>query len=161
MERLRMPFFVVAMVAAALVVLVELGATYLIGGLASPTRLAQQAGDLGVAVPGGGQVGQPPGIGVPYLALIDVIVVFTVALMAAGMIIPDRVHGRLQGVVTLVASIVLILIAIGLLFLAIAQLILMVTLLLAFPFGTIAYLIIWGSFPRGDAALILSLVMFL
>ena len=37
----------------------------------------------------------------------------------------------------------------------------MVTLLLAFPFGTIAYLIIWGSFPRGEAAAVLALLMFL
>src|SRR6185369_17388454 len=62
---------------------------------------------------------------------------------------------------TLIFSILLILLALVLLFIAIAKLILMVTLLLAFPFGTIAYLIIWGSFPRGEAAVILSLLMFL
>jgi len=161
MERLRTPFFIVAMVAAGLAVLVELGATYLIGGSATTGALAQQSGDLGLTVPGGGQVEVPPGLAVPYLALIDVIVVFTVALMGAGMLIPDRIHGKLQGVATLIAAIVLILVAIVLLFVAVGKLILMVTLLLAFPFGTIAYLIIWGSFPRGDAAVVLSLLMFL
>jgi hypothetical protein len=161
MERLRTPFFIVAMVAAGLAVLVELGATYLIGGSATTGALAQQSGDLGLTVPGGGQVEVPPGLAVPYLALIDVIVVFTVALMGAGMLIPDRIHGKLQGVATLIAAIVLILVAIVLLFVAIGKLILMVTLLLAFPFGTIAYLILWGSFPRGDAAVVLGVLMFL
>jgi hypothetical protein len=149
------------MVAAALLVLVELGATFLVGGAASPAHLAQQASTIGVTVPANGQVGQPPGIGIPYLALVDVIVVFTVALMGASMIIPDRIQGKLQGVLTLIAAIVLILTALVMVFLAVAKLIIMVTLLLAFPFGTIAYLIIWGSFPRGDAAIVLSLLMFL
>src|SRR5262249_11415815 len=36
-----------------------------------------------------------------------------------------------------------------------------VTLFFAFPFGTIAYLIIWGFFPRGEATVLLSLLMFL
>ena len=162
MERLRTPFFIVAMVAAGLAVLVELGATYLVGGgPADPGQLAQQVAGLGVDVPAGGQVGQPPGIAIPYLALIDVIVVFTVALMGAGMVVPDRLHGRLQGIITLIGAIILIITAIVLVFVALGELILMVTLLLAFPFGTIAYLIIWGSFPRGEAAVILSLLMFL
>lgn len=162
MERLRLPFFIVAMVAAGLVLLVELGATWILGGtIAEPGRLAQQAADLGVSVPAGGTVGQPPGLAIAYLALVNVIVVYTVALMATGMLVPDRIQGRLQGIVTLAAAIVLIIVALILLLVALAKLILMVALLLAFPFGTIAYLIIWGSFPRGAAAVILSLLMFL
>jgi hypothetical protein len=46
-----------------------------------------------------------------------------------------------------------------LIFVALAKLLLMVALFLAIPFGTIAYLIIWGDFPKGTAALILSLLM--
>jgi len=96
-----------------------------------------------------------------YLALVDVIPLFVVGLMGAGLILPHKLHGRLQGVVTLIGAIVLILTALVLLIVAIVEVILMVTLLFAFPFGTIAYLIIWGSFPRGDAVVILSLLMFL
>lgn len=161
MERLRTPFFVVAFVAALLIVVVELGATHLFAGHVDPAQFAQQSGDLGLSMPAGGQVDQPPGLAINYLALIDIIGVFTVGLMGLGMIIPDRVQGRLQGVVTLVAAIVLILVSLLLLVIAIVKLILMVTLLLAFPFGTIAYLIIWGFFPRGSATVILSLLMFL
>jgi hypothetical protein len=161
MERLRTPFFIVAMVAAALILVVELGAPYLFGVNADPAQFAAQAADLGVSVPAGGHVGAPPGIGIPYLALVDVIIVFTVGLMGLGMLIPERVQGRLQGVVTLIFAIVLILTALVLLIVAFLKLILMVTLLLAFPFGTIAYLIIWGFFARGEATVILSLLMFL
>jgi hypothetical protein len=44
---------------------------------------------------------------------------------------------------------------------AIAEVITMVALFFAFPFGTIAYLAIWGFFPRGGAAALLSSLMFL
>jgi hypothetical protein len=161
MERLRTPFFVIAIVAMGLVVLVEIGATAIIGGPVSPTELARGAGQAGLSMPGGGAIEKPAGLAIGYLALIDAIALFTVGLMGTGMLLPERLHGRLQGIVTLIGSIVLITVALILLVVAIAQLILMVTLLLAFPFGTIAYLIIWGSFPRGQAAAVLALLMFL
>jgi len=129
-------------------------------------RVEGQHASLGGLPPDAGAV-QPPGRGIPYLALIDVIVLFTMALMGAGLLLPDRLHGRVQGVITLVASIVLIVVAVTLLVIASVLLLAMVSLFFAPPFGTIAYLVIWGSFPRGDAAvlllllLLLSLLMFL
>lgn len=161
MDRLRTPFFIVALVAMALVVCVEIGERLIVGGVDAGSVLTDGAATAGLQVPAGGQVRRPAGLGIPYLALVDVIALFTVALMAAGLLIPPKLHGRLQGVVTLVVSIVLILAAAGLVVYAVAQLILMVTLLLAFPFGTIAYLILFGSFPRGTATVVLSLLMFL
>ena len=47
-----------------------------------------------------------------------------------------------------------------LIFVALAQLLLMIGLFFAIPFGTIAYLIVWGSFPKTAAAVILSLLIF-
>jgi hypothetical protein len=161
LDRLRTPFFIVALVAMALVVCVELGEHFMVGGFNAGGALTDQASAAGLQVPAGGQVERPSGLGIPYLALVDAAALFTVALMAAGLVLPQRLHGRLQGIVTLVFAILLLLTAVGLLVLAIAKLILMVTLLLAFPFGTIAYLIIFGFFPRGTAAVILSLIMFL
>lgn len=133
LDRLRTPFFFIFLVAFGLVVLLEIGATAVV----------------------------PEGMAISYLALIDVIMFGTAALMGMSVLFSKRLHARAQGIITLVGAIVLILIAIVLLFIAIAQLIVMVTLLLAFPFGTIAYLIIWGDFPRGDASVVLSLIMFL
>ena len=44
---------------------------------------------------------------------------------------------------------------------AFVLLMLMLALLLAVPFGTIFYLGVWGDFPRGTAAIILTLLMIL
>ena len=66
-----------------------------------------------------------------------------------------------QGVLTLILSIVLIIVAFILAIIAFVEMLVMVSLLLSMPFGTIAYLAIWGFFPRRDAGVILSLLMFL
>jgi hypothetical protein len=47
------------------------------------------------------------------------------------------------------------------LIIALVELVVMVSLFLAAPFGTIAYLAIWGFFPRGEAAAILGLLLML
>ncbi len=156
MDRLRAPFFYLCLLALGLVVLVETGSSFLLG--LQPALGA--AADLGADVPPGAPE-NPGGLAISYLALIDVIVLGTVALMAVGVLFSKRLHARSQGIITLIGAIILIIVAIVLLVIAIVQLILMVTLLLAFPFGTIAYLILWGSFPRGEAAVVLSLIMFL
>lgn len=161
MERLRTPFFLVAIVASGLVVLVEIGATWILPGTVSTADLAGGLDGLGARVPDGATVQQPVGFAVRYLALVDAILLFTVALMGAGMLLPERIVGRVQSIATLVGSIVLIIASIILAIVAIAALLLMVTLVLAVPFGTIAYLIIYGHFPRGQSAAVLSLVMFL
>ncbi len=159
MPRLRVPFFAVALAAILLVVLVELGEPLILGGQRSGTTLSGPAGTLGVSVPA--QAHTPPGRGIPYLALVDGVALFTIALMGLGLLLPARLHGRIQGIITLVFSILLTIGAVGLAVIAVSQLILMVSLLFAPPFGTIAYLILWGSFPRGEASVLLSLLMFL
>lgn len=160
MGELRKPFFVIALVAIGLVVLVELGASLLIGGQVAGGELAAAA-PPGVDVSNAGDVREPPGRGIQYLVLIDVIAFYTVALMGASLIVPEKLHGRLQGIITLIGSIVLIIVALLLLIVAFVELLTMVSLFLALPFGTIAYLAIWGFFPRDDAALVLALLMFL
>lgn len=161
MERLRTPLFIVAVVAAGLVVLLELGSTWFVGSALSVADTTAAAADIGVEVPAGTSVQEPTGLALRYLALVDVIPLFTVGLMGAGLLLPDRISGRAQSIATLVGSIMLILTSIILLIVAIAALILMVTLLLAVPFGTLAYLIGYGDFPRGQAAAVLSVLMFL
>jgi hypothetical protein len=162
MGGLRTPFFIVATVAMGLVVLVELGGPLMLGGGDASAALLAQADALGAEMTvGGGAVQEPSGRGIPYLALIDGIALFTVLMMGLGMVVPHRLHGRMQGVVTLVGSIVLILLALVLLIVAIVELLIMVSLFFAPPFGTLAYLALWGFFPRGDAALLLGLIMFL
>lgn len=86
---------------------------------------------------------------------------FTVALMGAGLVTPQRLLARVQSLATFVFALLLLIGAIVLLFAAIAQMVTMVVLFFAFPFGTIAYLIGWGFFPRGQTTALLGLIMFL
>jgi hypothetical protein len=160
MDRLRTPFLAVALAAVVLVVLVELAGPLLPGGHRTGADLSADAVRLGVVVPPTGTTG-PPGRAIPYLALVDGPLLFTVALMGAGLLVPDRVHGRLQGPATLVFAAVLVPIAVTLLTIAVAQLVLMLTLLLSVPFGTVAYLAGWGYFPYHQATVLLSLLMLL
>jgi hypothetical protein len=156
--------FLVAVAAMLLVVLLEIGAGLFLGGQDVRGALLAQASELDVALPGqppDGNVSAPPGRAISYLALVDGVVLFTVGLMAAGLVLSQRLHGRLQGGVTIVFAILLILAALVMLGIAIVEVITMVALFFAFPFGTIAYLIIWGFFPRGQATALLSVLMFL
>jgi hypothetical protein len=102
---------------------------------------------------------ESPGLAIRYLALVDGIVLFTTILIVVGVLMPESIQGKVQGILTLVVGILLVLAAIGMIFAAIAKLILMVSLLLAVPFGTIAYLAVYASFPRGLAATILGLLL--
>ncbi|MEW5987337.1 MAG: hypothetical protein AB1791_11940 [Chloroflexota bacterium] len=175
MDTLRKPLFIVAVVLAALVVLLELGALGVLEG--APVSLLEVQGLLP-----DGEVkdafedldddqrnelsslagkDKPPGLGIPYLALLDGLVLFAVALVGASLIIPESVHGKTQGVATLIFSIVIILAAVAMILAALAAVIAMLSLLLAVPFGTITYLALFGFFNRGGASVALSLLMLL
>lgn len=160
MTELRTPFFVIAVVLMALVVLVEWGSSLVIGGAPAGVALEEQADELEVDVEAS-DVDEPPGRAIFYLVLIDGILLYTVLLMGLSLVVPERLHGRAQGVLTLIGSIVLIIVAFILAIIAFVELLVMVTLFLSAPFGTIAYLALWGFFPRGDAAVVLALLMFL
>jgi hypothetical protein len=90
-----------------------------------------------------------------------VILAYTLVLTTLPLIIPDRAQGKVQGIVTLVGSIVLLIVAFIFTLLALAALLLMVTLLLSVPFGTAVYFAVFGDFETGRAAVILTLLMIL
>jgi hypothetical protein len=140
----RAPFFWLAVFALALAILVELGSVALLHG-AAPTGLNPPT----------------PGWGIRFLAIIDFILLFGVTVIGLGNVLPGAFVGRMQGIASLVLSFLGCLGVIGLAFAALGLLILMVTLLVAVPFGTLAYLAAWGHFPTGDAQTALALVMFL
>lgn len=141
---LRTPFFIAAIVLAGIATLVEAGSA---GWL-------RQAGESAAALD------LPrPGLGIPAIGLLDALLFYTVLVMGVALIVPERIQGRVQGVVTLVFSILLLVADVALLLAAIASLILMVTLLLAAPFGTIAYLAVWGDFETTAAKVVLGLTM--
>lgn len=136
MERLRAPFLIAALVCAGLALAIELGAS-----LAEP---------LGVE--------DPPGVGIPAMALVDAMLVFTLALMAVSLVVPQAIVGRLQGCATLITSCLVLLAAIVVILVALGLLFLMLGLVASF-FGIAIYLAVFADFPRGAAAVILSLLL--
>ncbi|OKI62418.1 hypothetical protein [Micromonospora sp. CB01531] len=161
MGELRKPFLLLALLAVALVVGLELGAALLAGGGDAGGALRDSAGQLGVDLGDVGTVTEPAGRGTGYLALIDVVALWTTGLFSLSLVVPDRIQGRLQGVATLIFGIVLLIVSVVLLIVAFVELTVMVSLFLAAPFGTLAYLAVWGFFPVGDAAVLLGLVLLL
>jgi hypothetical protein len=161
MGNLRKPFLILALIVVVLVVLVETGSGLVLGGTDASGALAENAGKLHMDVPEVHGVTQPSGRGISYLALIDVIVLYTTGLFVLSLLVPKGIQGRVQGIVTLIGSIILILVALLLLIIAFVEVLVMVSLLLAVPFGTLAYLALWGFFPVGEAAGLLALLLFL
>jgi hypothetical protein len=104
---------------------------------------------------------EAPGLGIKYLALLDGLVVYSALLMAMALLVPDRVQGRLQGVLSLIVSLLGLLGSIILIIVAFVLLMVMVAMFLAVPFGTIAYLAIYGSFDTGGATAVLSILLLL
>lgn len=189
MERLRTPFFIIAVILVAIVVLAELGSASLLavfGGAAAGSQAAlldnlaegadllpasirqevQSAIDEAREEEDGSAVAElhkladttSPGIAIRDMALVDGVLLFTLALISAGLFLPEAVQGKVQGIITIIFALLLLLAAIGLLIAAVIKLLLMVGMLLAVPFGTLAYLAIYGSFPRGTAAAILGVL---
>ncbi|MBW3577845.1 MAG: hypothetical protein KY462_08930 [Actinobacteria bacterium] len=164
MDQLRRPFLLVAVAMIVLVVLVEVGSRWASGGAAPVARVAQVPGleELrGAEAASLARVAEPPGRGIFAMALLDGVLAFRIALMGMALVIPARVLGRVQGIATAVLSLLFLLGGIGGLLFLLTELSLMVGLFTAAPFGTLVYLGLWGFFPRGDAAALLSLLLFL
>lgn len=144
LDELRKPFLLAAAIVLALAVLVELGAGFYLSPVTDASARAESLYTIS---------------GIFYLGILDTLVLFTMALVGAPLVITHRLHGRIQGVVTLIFSFFMLIGSIVMIFAALALLLLMVSLLLAIPFGTIAYLAGYGSFDRAAAAATLSLAM--
>ncbi|XOZ34501.1 hypothetical protein ACMDCT_04525 [Halomonadaceae bacterium KBTZ08] len=138
--RLNRPLFLLAIVLLGLVLLVELGVT-----ITTPW-IHNANGAVGWAIPG--------------LALLDSQLVFTVLLMAVPLIAPESVTGRIQGITTLVASIILLIACVATALAAFSLLVQLVGLLVAPPMGPPLYVALgYAAFPTTAAATTLSLIM--
>jgi hypothetical protein len=166
LERLRTPLFIIALILIAMVVLVETGSSLLGGGsLAQDTLQDLNASAKGVDsdFDQGSRLAHlsktPPGMGIPYMAFVDGLLLFVVALQALAFLISDRVHGRVRGIIGLIVSFLILVGSFGAIIYAIGKLMVMIGLLVATPFGTIVYLALYGFFRRGQASIVLSLLM--
>ena len=139
---LRLPFFLAAGACLLLAVFVELAAAQVF------TQIF--FGET-----------ETPGYAINALALVDGILLYSLIWMLLSVVAPRSITGRAQGCITLILSFFGCLGTIALILAAFALLMLMIALLVAVPFGTIAYLAAWGHFARGAAAATLALAMIL
>lgn len=181
LDRLRTPLFVLSLLAVTLALGAEAGSRFLPIGAGSAsasalwelrreaTRQLQQEEDIqpddrqeliDAMLAQAKSPDKPPGLGVPSLGLLDLLLLYSLVLMGLGLVVPERIHGRLQGIASLIVSILLLIGAIVLILVTLVKVLVMIALFLAAPFGTIAYLGVYGSFNRAGAAAVLSASMF-
>jgi hypothetical protein len=173
MDGFRTPFFVFALLAFFLAVLTE-GASYF-GSPPKPSRSAlvaaiaaneeieedDRADRLEELLTSSNENKPAPGLGIPAIALFDMLVLVTISLIGLSLLLAGRIHGRIQGVITLITAILVALGSIVVIFASLGLVLTMIGLLMAVPFGPLAYMAVWGFFDTGTAAALLSMSMFL
>lgn len=103
----------------------------------------------------------PPGRAIAHLALLDLLVFVSVLFLGAGLLIRTRNWGRIQSALSAIVALVVLAVSVLQILAALALLLTMTGLFLAAPFGTLAYLAIYGFFPRAAAAALLSSALLL
>jgi hypothetical protein len=101
------------------------------------------------------------GFGVTGTAELDVLLALALTLMVLPLIIPESIHGRLQGIITLIVAVLDGLAAFTLIFAAFAALMAMISMIMAMPFGPALYLLIFGHFERDGATNVMIVSMLL
>jgi hypothetical protein len=169
LDAIRKPFLFLSAILLVFAVLVEIGATILVQPPKVPRSLPPDViADLGPNAPEAiaqfdktrsamSRSAEPPGFAIQALARIDVLLLLTIGLMALSLVIGNALQGRTQGIISLVVGVLVFLSAFKALFATLIELMIRVTLLLATPFGTIAYLAMYSFFDRSGAAAILGL----
>lgn len=142
MGEIRLPFFIFASLTIVLAVAFEISTMAFLRSAA-------------------GVEGSIPGLGGPYLALIDGIILYSIILMWISMAPGKAITARVQSVVTLILSLFGAFGSFVLIFVAFGLILLMIGLLLAVPFGTIAYFAAYADFPKSVAVSALTFVMML
>lgn len=173
-DALRPPLLIAALVAALIGLLLSLGSALVSGPPPFAARVSQTLNDpttnqlleqhdidrddaeesLNQTRPD-----DPPGLAIPAMALVLGELLLVLGLTALPLLIGDRMTGTVNGVVSIIGGLLLLLAAIATALLSLGKLLLMVGLLVSAPFGTLAYLALFGSFNTGAAATFTGLVM--
>lgn len=167
MDELRKPFLIAAGALAVLCIVVETGSSLWQRGpvAVSAQALSQTVSDSETAdlLRASGENPNPPrpGIGIASLIALDILALFTMGLVISPFVISHQMTGRLQGILTLIVAILLLLMTFVALMKAVGLTLLMAGLFVATPFGTIAYVLTWGFFDTGGAAVTLGIILLL
>jgi hypothetical protein len=139
MRDLNKPLLIAALGLIAVTLSIE------VGGFSLPRHADTEVGPVGQAI--------------PSLLALDGLLLFSLALLSAPLLIPERIHGTVQGITSLVACLGTILVTSLHLFVTIGLLIEMMGLLLSIPIGTAIYSALYIPFPSGRAASTLGAIM--
>jgi len=102
-----------------------------------------------------------PGLGILMLSFMDGIVCFTLLMMTLAVVVPARVFGAIQGIITFIIMLLTLIGGIVSIFVAVGLLVLMITLLAAVPFGTAVYFATYADFEVNEARIALAAIFFL
>jgi hypothetical protein len=173
MDEIRRPFFLLALIAWLLVVLVELGSSFLPVPDVSAAQIKAQLlrdspdepppSDADLQGMARARSDQPPrpGYAITALFAFDGLAFMGLFWMGAGLVTSRRLVGRVQAITSLIVSLIALIVG-GFVAIALVTLLLvMLGLFLAPPFGTLAYLAIWGFFDTGSATATLGTLLFL
>jgi len=183
LDQLRRPFLIMTLVTISVALLLCIGSSLLdsapsftdrvdraVGSVTNSPHMREQLAnrnisiepqDIRAEIEKVSDRKDPPGLAIPNLGLINSLLLLVLVLTALPMLIGDRTTGAIQGIVSIIGGIIGLIVGIVLAIVSFAALMLMVSLLLAVPFGTLAYLAIFGSFETGTAAAITTIVMLL
>jgi hypothetical protein len=139
-EKLRWPFLILALVVLIAAVCMEVGSTFF---LTTPQATGTTQHQLGI----------------PSLWLVDISLLWSTLLLSAQLVVNKNVVGRLQGLVTLVLSIVVVILGIIKLIEAFVLLMVMLSLIVSF-FGIIVYIALFGHFDTSAANTVLGAITF-
>lgn len=175
MRELRRWALWVAFVAILMTVFVCIGSGFVINPPAIEERITMLQSDPGGAPEGisgddlaelsadefGEEAQDPPGLGIPYLALTNGLLLVILSLMVLPLVIGARWTPLVGGIVSFLGGLGALIAGIVMAIVAFVALTVMVSLLLAVPFGTLAYLAIFGFFDVWASGAALALVMLL
>src|SRR5436309_6124307 len=165
MDELRKPLFITALVLALVIVMVEAGANWFPKGDKGRLEGIPKFSPDVITAEDAGSVEfkdkTPPGVAIPDMGLLDGFMLLSVCLMGMSFLLTDRLIGRVQGVLTLIVSLIVAIFAIFSILTTFVKVFVMIALFTAAPFGTIAYLAKWGFFDRSGATTVLGLLIVL
>ncbi len=96
-----------------------------------------------------------PGLAASSLLSVDILLFVTILLLSLPLIMSADALCRVQGIIYLITGIIMIVLSYITILKAIVSLVLMISLLMAIPFGTIIYMILFAFFDTSKAALII------
>lgn len=181
MDELRKPLLIVAIALIVVAFLIEVGSTALLGGVEVNKQQLRKMADAELRkdedykdeddrndvldemeekLEESREDNEPPGYGIPATGLLDLLLINSVVWMGLALVVPERIQGRIQGVVNLIFSIILLIVSVIGIIVSVVILMIMVGLLFSPPFGTIIYLAVYGFFNRATAGVLLGWAMF-